>query len=531
MLYVGGTIMYAKVYGATIDGLDGVVVTVEVDISQGLPVFDIVGLPNQAVKESRERVRAAIKNSGFDFPMRRIVVNLGPAEVRKSSSGLDLPIAIGVLAASGQIKLRKAKLATVLQSSLFIGELSLDGNLKKTQGILSMAIKACDEKIQTIFTSLDNTSLLHHMGHITSYGAKTLTEIVRTVIHPEENTNSINECQKDNQIYLSMDYKDVQGQELAKRAMIIAATGVHHVMMTGSPGAGKTMLAERLPTILPDMSWEEQLETTRIHDVAGLLEKNTLIHQRPVRCPHHTATLSSIIGGGSNAKPGEITLAHNGVLFMDEAPEFPRFVLDALRQPLESHMITVNRLQNSYEYPANFICVLAANPCPCGYYGDMNKECVCSSTELMKYQNKISGPILDRIDLFISVERPSFDDMLYIHSESLSSADMKVLVELGRTVQLERFKECSFKTNGAMPHRAIRELCNIRDECWSLLSDVYERFYFTGRTFDRLLKVSRTIADMEGSFYVEKEHISEAMLYRYTPFHMSRIGDYDGATV
>ena len=216
---------------------------------------------------------------------------------------------------------------------------------------------------------------------------------------------------------------------------------------------------------------------------------------------------------------------------MDEAPEFPRFVLDALRQPLESHMITVNRLQNSYEYPANFICVLAANPCPCGYYGDLNKECVCSSTELMKYQNKISGPILDRIDLFISVERPSFDDMLYIHSESLSSADMKVLVELGRTVQLERFKECSFKTNGAMPHRAIRELCNIRDECWSLLSDVYERFYFTGRTFDRLLKVSRTIADMEGSFYVEKEHISEAMLYRYTPFHMSRIGDYDGATV
>lgn len=313
--------------------------------------------------------------------------------------------------------------------------------------------------------------------------------------------------------------------------MVIAAAGVHHVMMIGPPGSGKTMLAERLPTILPPLSWEERLETTRIHDVAGLLEKNRLIAKRPFRCPHHTATLASIIGGGSNAKPGEITLAHKGVLFIDEAPEFPRYVLDALRQPLESHMITVNRLQNSYDYPADFICILAANPCPCGYYGDPHKECVCSSTELERYQHKISGPILDRIDLFILVERPSFNDMLCMDSDSMSSADMKQLVEQGRQMQLERFQDQPFKSNGALPHGAIRELCNIRDDCWGLLGDVYERFHFTGRSFDRLLKVSRTIADLDGSLYIENEHISEAMMYRHIPYHVSRIGVHDGATV
>ena len=506
--------MYAKVYGATIDGLDGVVVTVEVDISQGLPVFDIVGLPNQAVKESRERVRAAIKNSGFDFPMRRIVVNLGPAEVRKSSSGLDLPIAIGVLAASGQIRLRKPKLTKLLQSTLFIGELSLDGSLKKTQGILSMAMNALDDKILTIFTSSDNVSLLHNIEAITSYGAHTLEDIVKLVMRPDEYRMDTIDRDCDDAVNSLIDYKDVQGQELGKRAMVISATGVHHVMMIGPPGAGKTMLAERLPTILPPLSWEERLETTRIHDVAGLLEKNTLIARRPFRCPHHTATLASIIGGGSNAKPGEITLAHNGVLFIDEAPEFPRYVLDALRQPLESHMITVNRLQNSYDYPADFICIVAANPCPCGYYGDPHKECVCTETMVKNYQQRLSGPIMDRIDLHIPVERPTLEQLLDTSSSNMTSESMRQQVIMATAMQQKRYEGFDFNSNGAVPHKAISELCNITDKAWSVLGNIFDHFHLSGRAFDRILKVARTIADLEENPKVEPHHISEAMLFR-----------------
>lgn len=505
--------MYAKVYGATIEGLEGVVVTVEVDISQGLPVFDIVGLPNQAVKESRERVRAAIKNSHFEFPMRRIVVNLGPAEIRKSSPGLDLPIAIGILAASGQIKLRKPKLQALLDKSMFIGEVLLDGKMKHTRGILSMAMIAKENNFLHLFTSADNLLLLKSLSTIEHYGCVSLESIIHIMENPAQYVETvIEECNVAN-VY-KLDYSDVQGQELGKRAMVISAAGGHHVMMEGPPGAGKTMLAERLPTILPLMSEAESLETTRIHDIAGLLDSSSFMKTRPFRSPHHTSTITSIVGGGGKVKPGEITLAHNGVLFLDEAPEFNRSVLDALREPLESNRISIARYQGSYEYPAKMICVLAANPCPCGYDGDPYKPCICSSTDIIRYKHKLSGPILDRIDLFVTLERPTLDDMFQCSSESMSSSDMKLLVEQGRYMQEKRFKGLDFTLNGHMPHRALRELCQIRDTSWNLLGELYETFHFTGRAFDRLLKVGRTIADLEGSEYVETNHISEAMLYR-----------------
>jgi len=291
-------------------------------------------------------------------------------------------------------------------------------------------------------------------------------------------------------------------------------------------------MAKRLPSILPPLALTESLETTQIHSIAGKLKKNTgLITQRPFRSPHHTISEIALVGGGANPMPGEITLAHNGVLFCDELPEFSKHTLEVLRQPLEDRSITISRAKYTVTYPCSFMFVASMNPCPCGYYGDPHKECVCSSTELERYQHKISGPILDRIDLFILVERPSFNDMLCMDSDSMSSADMKQLVEQGRQMQLERFQDQPFKSNGALPHGAIRELCNIRDDCWGLLGDVYERFHFTGRSFDRLLKVSRTIADLDGSLYIENEHISEAMMYRHIPYHVSRIGVHDGATV
>lgn len=507
--------MYAKVYGATLDGLDGVLVTVEVDISQGLPVFDIVGLPNQAVKESRERVRAAIKNSHYEFPMRRIVVNLGPAEVRKSSAGLDLAIAMGVLVASGQIKLRKKQLASKLSSTIFIGELLLDGSAHKTQGILSMALAGSEVGINRIVTSADNLGLLQQLPGITSYGGNTLESIVQ-VLEQEENYTYSPEVDIDVHDTYSLDYSDVQGQDVAKRAMILSAAGFHHLMMVGPPGSGKTMLAERLPSILPEMTWQEQLEVTRIHDIVGLLKGSSFIKKRPFRNPHHTATSTSIVGGGNKVKPGEITLAHNGVLFLDEVSEFNRSVLDALRQPLESHVVSISRHQGSYEYPAKLICILAANPCPCGYYGDATKECLCSATEVLRYQHKLSGPILDRMDLFISVERPTLEEMMHSRDNNLSSTDMKILVERAGMKQEERFKGLPFHRNGLMPHKAIRELFDINDDCWGLIGRIFDTFRLTGRSFDRLLKVARTIADIEDSPRVQPEHIKEAMLYRYS---------------
>jgi len=542
--------MYAKLYGATLHGIDGCIITVEVDISQGLPVFDIVGLPNQSVKEARERVRAAIKNSGYEFPMRRIVVNLAPATIRKSSAGLDLAIALGVLIASGQIKGRKASISALLKNSLFMGELALDGSLLPTFGTLAMSLAGLDSNYSTIFTSVENSQNLKAIPKLTIYGESSLLHIISILekrakskcskvnkeiiskstssknqnynqsvelLEPYESVDYINEdnCVDigTNQIY-TVDFRDVQGQELGKRAMLISAAGHHHCIMIGPPGGGKTMMAERLPTILPPMTWNEIIEVSRIQDVIGLLGDTGLVTTRPFRHPHHTATLASMVGGGIQGRPGEVTLAHGGVLFMDEAPEFQRQVIDALRQPLESRTITINRSQGNYIYPADFICILAANPCPCGYYHDPHKECVCTETMVKNYQQRLSGPIMDRIDLHIPVERPTLEQLLDTSSSTMTSESMREQVVIATSMQQKRYEGLDFSSNGAVPHKAIGELCHITDKAWSVLGNIFDHFHLSGRAFDRILKVSRTIADLEGNPQVEPHHISEAMLFR-----------------
>lgn len=562
--------MYAKLYGATLHGIDGCIITVEVDISQGLPVFDIVGLPNQSVKEARERVRAAIKNSGYEFPMRRIVVNLAPATIRKSSAGLDLAIALGVLLASGQIKGRKAKISALFDKNLFMGELALDGSVLPTFGTLAMSLAGLDANYSTVYTSIANGKVLQSIPNLTIYGGSSLQEIItifeeqikpkvvdknkqisiKTEHVDKHNTNKStleslpltgtnenlytisksqvtmisNNCVdtfvtdesitiKTNQTY-TVDFGDVQGQELGKRAMLISAAGHHHCIMIGPPGGGKTMMAERLPTILPPMTWNEIVEVSRIQDVIGLLGDNGLVTSRPFRHPHHTATLASMVGGGIQGRPGEVTLAHGGVLFMDEAPEFQRQVIDALRQPLESRTITINRAQGNYIYPANFICILAANPCPCGYYHDPHKECVCTETMVKNYQQRLSGPIMDRIDLHIPVERPTLEQLLDTSSSNMTSESMRQQVIMATAMQQKRYESFDFNSNGAVPHKAISELCNITDKAWGILGNIFDHFHLSGRAFDRILKVARTIADLEENPKVEPHHISEAMLFR-----------------
>ena len=560
--------MYAKLYGATLHGIDGCIITVEVDISQGLPVFDIVGLPNQSVKEARERVRAAIKNSGYDFPMRRIVVNLAPATIRKSSAGLDLAIALGVLIASGQIKGRKANISALLNRCLFMGELALDGSLLPTFGTLAMSLAGLEADYNTIYTSVENGYNLKAIPNLTIYGESSLQNII-TVLEDQGKSMSTSkkvkieknlvehindgkirghnnselqinnrklqinyngelqiQCKNQNEILTDtmdnknnntmydVDFGDVQGQELGKRAMLISAAGHHHCIMIGPPGGGKTMMAERLPTILPPMTWNEMVEVSRIQDVIGLLGDKGLVKTRPFRHPHHTATLASMVGGGIQGRPGEVTLAHGGVLFMDEAPEFQRQVIDALRQPLESRTININRSQGNYMYPANFICILAANPCPCGYYHDPHRECICSETIVKNYQQRLSGPIMDRIDLHIPVERPTLEQLLDNSTSTMTSESMRQQVMLATALQQKRYANLEFNSNGAVPHKAIGELCNITDKAWSVLGNIFDHFHLSGRAFDRILKVARTIADLEGNPQVEPHHISEAMLFR-----------------
>lgn len=504
--------MFIKTYAGAIVGIDAVKVTVEVNITGGGLGLFLVGLPDNAVKESEQRIRAAFENSEERMSGKKVVVNLAPADLRKEGSGFDLPIAVGILAAMGRIN------ETMLADSMFLGELSLDGSIKPVRGVLPIAAKARAEGLQRIFVPVDNACEAAIVEGVDVLSVGCLRDVIGFLngeIEIEPATAVGDDLTDEDTNRYAEDFSDVKGQANVKRALEIAAAGGHNVIMIGAPGSGKTMLARRIPTIMPSLSLEEALETTKIHSVAGKLGvMRGLLRQRPFRAPHHMTSQVALIGGGQSPQPGEVSLAHNGILFLDELPEFGRSVLEVLRQPLEEKKITVSRAKYSVEYPANFTLVASMNPCPCGYYNHPTKECTCAPGSVFRYMGRISGPLLDRIDLHIEVTPVPIGEISGDKVEE-SSAVIRERVVKAREVQAQRFNNIAdVYTNAMMNSKMLREYCELDSAARTMLERAMERLNLSARAYDRIIKVARTIADLDGKERIELPHIAEAINYR-----------------